>query len=163
LGYRGDGPGAGVVAALFALCSGPTGAMTTPLNQAFAQHGGDMLRSIKLLCAVLLPLAIAVTGPALAQGTTSQDPAQVVKPASTTPSVKDLEGKDAFSSDSQQLGKVTKANAATDGNVKDVEIQSSGFFGFFSKTYVVPAEKTSIKGGRVEVSMTSDQVKQLAK
>lgn len=123
-----------------------------------------MLRSISLLSALLVPLALAVAGPALAQSTTSQqEPAQVVKPVATTPSAKDLEGKDAFSSDSQQLGKVTKANTATDGNVKDVEIQSSGFLGFFSKTYVVPADKTSIKGGRVEVSMTSDQVKQLAK
>lgn len=123
-----------------------------------------MLRPISLVRALLLSLALAAAGPALAQTTTpQQEPAQVVKPAPTTPSAKEFEGKDAFSSDSQQLGKVTKANAATDGNVKDVEIQSSGFFGFFSKTYVVPAEKASIKGGRVEVSMTSDQVKQLAK
>ena len=35
--------------------------------------------------------------------------------------------------------------------------------GFFSKTYVVPIGKAAVKGGRVEVSMTSDQVKQLAK
>ena len=123
-----------------------------------------MLRSISLFGALLFSLALAVAGPALAQTTTpQQEPAQVVKPAPTTPSAKDLEGKDAFSSDSQQLGKITKAHAASDGNVKDVEIQSSGFLGFFSKTYVVPADKTAIKGGRVEVSMTSDQVKQLAK
>jgi|SoiMethySBSTD1v2_1073268.scaffolds.fasta_scaffold397949_1 PRC-barrel domain protein len=123
-----------------------------------------MLRSIGLISTLLLPLALVFSGPALTQTTTpQQEPAQVVKPAPTTPSAKELEGKDAFSSDSQQLGKITKANAASDGNVKDVEIQSSGFFGFFAKTYVVPADKTSVKGGRVEVSMTSDQVKQLVK
>ena len=123
-----------------------------------------MLKSIRLFSAVLLALVIAVPNFALAQTTTpQQEPAQIVKPVPTTPSATELEGKDAFSSDSQQLGKVTKANAANDGNVKDVEIQSSGFLGFFSKTYVVPADKTSIKGGRVEVSMTSDQVKQLTK
>jgi len=123
-----------------------------------------MLRSISLFSALFLSLAYAASGAAVAQTSTAQqEPAQVVKPVPTTPAAKDLEGKDAFSSDSQQLGKVTKANPASDGNVKDVEIQSSGFFGFFSKTYVVPADKTSIKGGRVEVSMTSDQVKQLAK
>jgi hypothetical protein len=123
-----------------------------------------MLRSTNLFGALLLSFGLAFTAPALAQTTTpQQEPAQAVKPASTTPSAKELEGKDAFSSDSQQLGKVTKANAASDGNVKDVEIQSSGFLGFFSKTYVVPADKTAIKGGRVEVSMTSDQVKQLTK
>ena len=121
-----------------------------------------MPRPISPFSALLLSLAF-VAGPALAQTSTQQEPAQVVKPVVTTPSAKELEGKDAFSSDSQQLGKVTKANAAADGNVKDVEIQSSGFLGFFSKTYVVPADKTSIKGGRVEVSMTSDQVKKLAK
>jgi hypothetical protein len=123
-----------------------------------------MLRSIGLISTLLLPLALVFSGPALTQTTTpQQEPAQVVKPAPTTPSAKELEGKDAFSSDSQQLGKITKANASSDGNVKDVEIQSSGFFGFFAKTYVVPADKTSVKGGRVEVSMTSDQVKQLVK
>ena len=123
-----------------------------------------MRRSITVFSAILVPLAIAVSGTAVAQSTPSQqEPAQVTTTVPVTPSAKDLEGKDAFSSDSQQLGKVTKANAQSDGAVKDIEIQSSGFLGFFSKTYVVPAGKATVKGGRVEVSMTSDQVKQLAK
>ena len=123
-----------------------------------------MRKSITLFSAIMVPLAIAVAGPAAAQNTPSQqEPAQVTTTVPTTPAAKDLEGKDAFSSDSQQLGKVTKANAQSDGNVKDIEIQSSGFLGFFSKTYVVPVGKAAVKGGRVEVSMTSDQVKQLTK
>jgi hypothetical protein len=123
-----------------------------------------MRKSITLFSAVVVPLAIAVAATATAQTTPSQqEPAQVTTTVPATPSAKDLEGKDAFSSDSQQLGKVTKANAQADGNVKDIEIQSSGFLGFFSKTYVVPVGKAAVKGGRVEVSMTSDQVKQLTK
>ena len=123
-----------------------------------------MRKSITLFSAIVIPLAIAVAATATAQTTPSQqEPAQVTTTVPTTPAAKDLEGKDAFSSDSQQLGKVAKANTLADGNVKDIEIQSSGFLGFFSKTYVVPADKASVKGGRVEVSMTSDQVKQLAK
>ena len=54
-------------------------------------------------------------------------------------------------------------NTVADGNVKDVEVQSGGFLGFFSKTYIVPAEKLNKKGGRVELSMTSEQAKQLIK
>jgi hypothetical protein len=113
----------------------------------------------------LLALVIVQSTEARAQTTapSQQEPAQAVKTLPPMPSAKDLEGKDAFSSDSQQMGKVTKANTLADGNVKDIEIQSSGFLGFFSKTYVVPVDKASVKGGRVELSMTSDQVKQLAK
>lgn len=132
-----------------------------------------MRRFIAPLCSffVLLAMITAQPSAALAQAattpesgqTTTPDPAQTVKPAPPMPSVKDLEGKDAFSSDSQQLGKVSKANTLPDGKVKDIEIQSSGFFGFWSKTYVVPVDKASLKGGRVEVSMTSDQVKKLVK
>jgi PRC-barrel domain len=129
-----------------------------------AQQGGDMRRPMTLFGAALVALGIAVAGSALAQSTPSQEePAQATRTVPTTPSAKELEGKDAFSSDSQQLGKVTKANTLSDGNVKDIEIQSSGFLGFFSKTYVVPVEKAAVKGGRVEVTMTNDQVKQLAK
>ena len=47
--------------------------------------------------------------------------------------------------------------------VTNVEVQSPGILGFFSKTYVVPAEKLNKKGDRVELSMTSDEAKQLAK
>ena len=76
---------------------------------------------------------------------------------------KDLEGLDAFGSDGQQVGKVVKVNVLTDGNVKEAQIRSSGFFGFFSSEYVVPADKLSVKGGRVAISMTSEEVKKLTK
>jgi sporulation protein YlmC with PRC-barrel domain len=75
---------------------------------------------------------------------------------------KDIEGLDVFGSDGQQVGKVAKVNVA-DGSVKDVEVRSGGFLGFFAKTYLVPADKLSKKGGRVELSMTSEQAKQLIK
>ena len=79
------------------------------------------------------------------------------------PKAKDLQGLDVFGSDAQQIGKVTKVETMPDGKVKGIEVHSSGFFGFFSKAYVVPAEKMNLKNGRVELSMTSEQAKQLVK
>ena len=67
-----------------------------------------------------------------------------------------------FSSDGRQVGKIAKVNA-TNGTVKDVEVQSAGFLGFFSKTYLLPADKLSKKGGRVDLSLTGEQAKQFIK
>jgi hypothetical protein len=75
---------------------------------------------------------------------------------------KDIQGLDVFGSDGQQVGKIAKVNV-TDGTVREVEVQSIGFLGFFSKTYLLPAEKLNKKGGRVELSMTSEQAKKFAK
>ena len=125
-----------------------------------------MRKTILFLAASLafVTMSMAKTSGAAAQTTPSeQEPAQVTKALPATPTAKDLEGKDAFSSDGQQVGKVTKVEALPDGNVKAIEIQSSGFLGFFASTYVVPVDKVSVKGGRVDVSMTSDQVKKLTK
>jgi hypothetical protein len=133
--------------------------------------------------AVLIVLGLGVatvhqSGMALAQATTQgQPPAATPGPASaaapaapaspvtTVPTfkAKDLEGLDAFGSDGQQVGKVVKVNVLPDGNAKDAEIRSSGFFGFFSTAYIVPADKLSVKGGRAAISMTSEEVKKLAK
>jgi sporulation protein YlmC with PRC-barrel domain len=87
-------------------------------------------------------------------------PVKTVAPAFTA---KDLEGVDVFGSEGQQIGNVAKVNALPYGKVTNVEVQSQGIFGFFSKTYVVPAEKLSKKDGRVELSITSVEAKQLAK
>jgi hypothetical protein len=76
---------------------------------------------------------------------------------------RELQGLDVFASGGQQLGKVTKVNTASDGTVKEVEVQSSGFLGLFKTTYAVPAEKLKKKGGRIELSMTGDQAKDLVR
>jgi sporulation protein YlmC with PRC-barrel domain len=76
---------------------------------------------------------------------------------------KDIQGLDVFGSDGQQVGKVAKVKVIDNGTVKEIEVQSRGFLGFFTKTYLVPADKLNKKGGRVELSMTSDQVNQLIK
>jgi hypothetical protein len=130
---------------------------------------------------IVLGLGIATvhqSGMALAQATTGGQPpaatpgpapaAAPAAPASPVTNVptfkaKDLEGLDAFGSDGQQVGKVVKVNVRPDGNAKDAEIRSSGFFGFFSTAYIVPAAKLSVKGGRVAISMTSEEVKKLTK
>jgi sporulation protein YlmC with PRC-barrel domain len=120
-----------------------------------------------LLLAFLL-LAIAAGSPGgLAQSTTTTPSPNAGAMTTTTPEpalvAKEIEGLDVFSSDGQQIGKVAKVNVIADGKVKDVEVQSGGFLGFFSKTYVVPADKLNKKGGRVELSMTSEQAKQFAR
>lgn len=125
------------------------------------------MRHITALLMAILVLGIAPVSRsdiALAQ-TATEAPAPTPAPVTTVPTLKakDLEGLDAFGSDGQQVGKVVKANVLPDGNVKDAEIRSSGFFGFFSTTYIVPADKLSVKGGRVAISLTSEDVKKLAK
>ena len=128
------------------------------------------MRNLRLtFAAALIPL-LAVSS-VLAQSPPAQEP-QAVTPTPTAPSpattvapaltAKDLEGVDVFGSDGQQIGKVTKVDEAN-GKVTSVEVKSPGLFGFFAKTYVVPAEKLNKKDGRVELTMTSDEAKQLAK
>jgi hypothetical protein len=130
---------------------------------------------------MVLGLSIATvhqSGTVLAQATTGGQPpaatpgpapaavpAAPADPVKTLPTLKakDLQGLDAFGSDGQQVGKVVKVNVLPDGNVKDAEIRSSGFFGFFSSGYIVPADKLSVKGGRAAISMTSEEVKKLTK
>jgi hypothetical protein len=116
----------------------------------------------------LLPGSDTAMAQTAAEGQSQTTPAPGAAPASPVTTVptfkaKDLEGLDAFGSDGQQVGKVVKVNVLPDGNVKDAEIHSSGFFGFFSSAYVVPAAKLSVKGGRVAISMTSEEVKKLTK
>jgi sporulation protein YlmC with PRC-barrel domain len=133
------------------------------------------MRDAKLTVLVALILVLATfCDPSFAQSTAppptapseSTPPASNTPPAPPAPSLapKDLQGLDVFGSEGQQLGKVAKVNVAADGKVKDVEVQSGGFLGFFKTTYVVPAEKLAKKAGRIELSMTSEQAaKQLAR
>ena len=126
-----------------------------------------MQRSVHLIpAALVLSIGVAVgstAAPAQSTAPAPSPPAASTPPSPVAPAVsaKDIQGLDVFGSDGQQVGKVAKVNTVADGNVKDVEVQSSGFLGFFSKTYVVPADKLNKKGGRIELSMTSDQAKQL--
>jgi sporulation protein YlmC with PRC-barrel domain len=86
----------------------------------------------------------------------TQEPAPIVI-------AKELQGLNVFGSEGQLVGKIAKVNVLPSGKVKDVEIRSRGFLGFFSKTYVIPTDKLNKKGGRVDLSMTSEQAKQQAK
>lgn len=122
---------------------------------------------LRFLHGVTAALVISIGLAAGATGATAQPTAPTTSnaPSPISPPIigKDIQGLDVFSSDGQQVGKVAKVNVISDGNVKDVEVQSGGFLGFFSKTYVVPVDKLNKKGGRVELSMTSEQAKQLIK
>jgi hypothetical protein len=129
------------------------------------------MRHIAAPLMVILALGIASVSyseTALAQTATEGKPPAAALPANpvaTVPALKakDLQGLDAFGSDGQQVGKVVKVNVLPDGNVKDAEIHSSGFFGFFSTAYIVPADKLSVKGGRVAIALSSEEVKKLTK
>jgi PRC-barrel domain protein len=127
--------------------------------------GEVAMRNFFALFVAALALAATIEvrcNAALAQAAPTEQ-AQTTKPLSPPPAAKEYEGRDVFTSDGQQLGKVTKANTQSDGNVKDIEVQSAGFLGFFSSTYVVPIGKTDLKGGRVDLSITGEQAKQLTK
>ena len=128
---------------------------------------------LALLLACLVVLVSPLSAPSQTASTSqsaspSTDPAPAALPSrGASPlapalTAKDIQGLDVFGSDGQQVGKIAKVNV-TDGTVRDVEVQSIGFFGFFSKTYLLPAEKLNKKGGRVELSMTSEQAKKFAK
>jgi len=127
----------------------------------------DLRLSILSACLVVLvsPLsAPSQTAPA-SQSTSPSDSAPAAlraSPVAPTLTAKDIQGLDVFGSDGQQVGKIAKVNV-TDGTIRNVEVQSIGFLGFFSKTYLLPAEKLNKKGGRVELSMTSEQAKQFVK
>jgi len=129
-----------------------------------------LLIVLVLLLAFLLVAMAAGAPRALAQSTTDTPSPNAGAMTTTTPApvppalvANEIQGLDVFSSDGQQVGKVAKVNVIADGKVKDVEVQSGGFLGFFSTTYVVPADKLNKKGGRVELSMTSEQAKQFAR
>jgi PRC-barrel domain len=135
----------------------------------------EFLLAVLLACLVVLvnplsaPSQTAPTQIAPTQSTSAVTDAAPAAPPSRSASplapaltAKDIQGLDVFGSDGQQVGKIAKANV-TDGTVRDVEVQSVGFLGFFSKTYLLPAEKLNKKGGRVELSMTSEQAKQFVK
>jgi hypothetical protein len=83
-------------------------------------------------------------------------------PSAPVLAANEIQGLNVFGSDGRQVGKIAKVNV-TGGAVKDVEVRSGGFLGFFSKTYLLPAEKLNKKGGRVELSMTSAQARQYIK
>ena len=131
----------------------------------------DLPQAILSVCLVLLVSPVAApaqTAPA-SQSTSAPMgaaptavPSRGASPGGPVLIAKDIQGLDVFGSDGQQVGKIAKVNV-TDGTVKDVEVQSVGFLGFFSKTYLLPAEKLNKKGGRVELSMTSEQAKQFIK
>ena len=118
-----------------------------------------------LLAALILSSGIALNpGRAVSQSSPPPPtPGAVTIPSPPALAAKDIQGLDVFGSDGQQVGKIAKVDAVADGTVRDVEIRSGGFLGFFSKTYVVPGDKLTKKGARVELSMTSQQAKQFIK
>lgn len=132
----------------------------------------DLLRATPLLLVVMVgnPLAAgsqtasapppAASAPAASAPTATAPVAS--PPAAPVLAAHEIQGLDVFGSDGRQVGRIAKVNV-TGGAVKDVEVQSGGFLGFFSKTYLLPAEKLNKKGGRVELSMTSEQARQYIK
>jgi sporulation protein YlmC with PRC-barrel domain len=114
-----------------------------------------------LLATFWIPLMVLVS--VLSAGSQTAPSSQSSAPPTVSAlAASDIQGLDVFGSDGQQVGKIAKVNV-TDKAVKNVEVQSGGFLGFFSKTYLLPADKLSKKGGRVELSMTSEQAKQFIK
>jgi sporulation protein YlmC with PRC-barrel domain len=82
-------------------------------------------------------------------------PAQAVKDEDKT-----LVGLDVFSSEGQQIGKVSKVDQSN-GKPASIVVESKGFLGYFKKTYVVPADAIKTKAGRIDLSITGERIAQL--
>ena len=106
------------------------------------------------------PQAPATAGTAAAPAAAAAVP--IPPPAPPALTAKDLDGAEIFASDAKAIGKVKKVNSSG-GKLQNVEVQSGGYWGYFATTYVVPADKLAKKGGRIELSMTSEQAKSLKK
>jgi hypothetical protein len=104
--------------------------------------------------ALLLACAVGIASAAL-----REPPAQSLSPVESRLVAGEIKGLGVFSADGQRVGRVASVNVTADGTVKDVEVRSPGFLGFFSKTYVVPADKLSRRGGRLDLSLTSSQTR----
>lgn len=128
---------------------------------------------MRLLFCALMVVLFGLAPVSVHAQTTPQPSEQSAPPAAAPPAAQpqppapppgpkatDLKGLDVFGSDGQQIGRVQDATAAPDGRAKEIEVRSSGFFGFFAKVYRVPADKATLKGGRVELAATSDQAKE---
>lgn len=73
-----------------------------------------------------------------------------------------LDGYEVFSSDGRKIGEVTRVNMRA-GNVHGVNVRSPGYWGYFRKTYALPAEHLRLRRGRLDLILTSDQIAQFAK
>ena len=96
-----------------------------------------------------------------AQSTAAAVPAKADTPAQAAKDEgKSLVGLDVFSSEGQQIGKVSKADQSN-GKLTSIVVESKGFLGYFKKTYVLPADAIKTKSGRVDLSMTGERIAQL--
>ena len=107
---------------------------------------------------LLLACALGVASAALRHPTGDAPP-----PALSRLVAGEINGLGVFGNDGQRVGRVGKVNATPEGVVMEVEVRSGGFLGFFSATYVVPADKLNKRGGRLDLVMTSGQARQFKK
>lgn len=78
---------------------------------------------------------------------------------------KDLTGMDIYGSDGKKIGDVDKVLADSSNSVKAVTADVGGFLGIGAREVVIPIDKLS-KGSekdRLQVSMTKDEIQNLAK
>ena len=73
-----------------------------------------------------------------------------------------LDGYEVFSSEGHRVGEVTRVNMRA-GTVHGVEVRSPGCWGYFKRTFVLPAAKLKLGRGRLDVAMTRDEVGQNTK
>ena len=74
----------------------------------------------------------------------------------------DLDGYEVFSSEGHKVGEVTRVNMRA-GNVHGVEVRSPGYWGYFKKTYLLPASKLTLGRGRLDVAMTREELARTTK
>jgi sporulation protein YlmC with PRC-barrel domain len=73
----------------------------------------------------------------------------------------EMVGMPVFGSDGERVGRVAAITADPGGKVTEIEVTTGGFLGFGAKVVKIPSDKATNAGRHIQLSMTSEQIKQL--
>ena len=119
------------------------------------------MRSLGTTASIVIAItlvAICVADKTLAQTVSRLPGAGIAAPVPKVVSLPaGLDGYEVFSSEGHKVGEVTRVIMRA-GNVHGVEVRSPGYWGYFKKTYVLPAAKLKLGRGRLDVAMTREEL-----
>jgi PRC-barrel domain len=72
-----------------------------------------------------------------------------------------LAGQIVMASDGQRVGEVAGVKAAADGRVQEIHIKTGGLLGFGARTVAIPADRFTVSGQNVQLSLSSAEVGKL--
>src|SRR5262245_4504751 len=98
-------------------------------------------------CPLAIVLAVAMSGAAFAQE------------ANPSAAAMTLVGTSVYSSDAQEVGRVTAVDMSGDGRITGLQTEISGFLGLGSSSVHLGPNEFEQKGDRIVLSKTADQVR----